>query len=286
MGDNGGMATANTELGAFLRARRDRLAPSDAGVPTYGRRRVPGLRREELAQLAGVSADYLVRLEQGRDIHPSAAVLDALANALSLDADERAHLHALGRATQPGRPSRRRTTTQRVRPEVRWLLADTLDRSPALVLGRRMEVLAHNPMAGALMGDLAGQNFLRLLFLDDAGPALYPDWDDVAADSVGFLRLMAAGRHDAELCELVGELSLRSPAFARLWADHHVRDKTTGTKRFDHPLVGELALQYETLRLSDSEQWLVVYTAQAGSAARTALDLLGAISAPQLPVTG
>jgi transcriptional regulator with XRE-family HTH domain len=281
----GAMGTANTQLGAFLRTRRDRLAPQDAGIPAYGRRRVPGLRREELAQLAGVSADYLVRLEQGRDIHPSAAVLDALAGALALDADERAHLHALGHATQPGRPRRRRAAAQRVRPEVARLLGDALDRSPAFVLGRRMDVLAHNPIAGALMGDLTGQNMLRVLFLEDEGPALYPEWDRVAADAVGFLRLIAAGDgHDAELCELVGELSLRSPAFARLWADHHVRDKTSGTKRFQHPLVGELALDYETLRLSEPEQWLVVYTAAAGSAARTALDLLGAMSAPQLPV--
>lgn len=277
------MGTPHTELGEFLRTRRDRLRPEDIGLGTYGRRRVPGLRREELAQLAGVSADYLVRLEQGRDIHPSAAVLEALANALELNEDERAHLHVLAGATRRGRPDRRRPP-QRVRPGARRLL-DVLSDSPALILGRRMEILDQNPLAVALLGDLTGVSMLRLLFLDDAGRALYPDWERVAAESVGFLRVQAAGDgHDGDLCELVGELSLRSEAFARLWASHHVRGKTIGTKRFAHPQVGELVLDYETLALPDPDQWLIVYTAQPGSPARTALDLLGAMSAPELPV--
>jgi transcriptional regulator with XRE-family HTH domain len=280
------MGTPNAELGEFLRTRRDRLAPDDIGLVTYGRRRVPGLRREELAQLAGVSADYLVRLEQGRDIHPSEAVLEALAGALELNDDERAHLRVLALATRRGRRGRPdpRRPPQRVRPGARRLL-DALPDSPALILGRRMEILDQNPLAVALLGDLAGVNMLRLLFLDEAGRALYPDWERTASESVGFLRMQAAADgHDADLCELVGELSLRSDAFARLWAGHHVRGKTTGTKRFSHPLVGELSLDYETLNLPDPDQWLVVYTAQPGSPARTALDLLSTLNAPELPV--
>lgn len=275
------MGTPLSELGHFLRTRRDRLRPEDVGLSSYGRRRVPGLRREELAQLAGVSVDYYVRLEQGRDVRPSEAVLDALARALGLDEAERAHLHALGRAAGSRRPLRR-PAPQRVRPGVRRLL-ETLDDVPAFVLGRHMDVLAHNALAGALLGHRAGSNTLRLIFLDEGARELFPDWEQVAAEAVGWLRLTSGELgDDADLCELVGELSLRSEDFRRLWAAHPVRRKTFGRKRMAHPLVGELTLEYETLALPDPGQHLVVYT-PADRPARTALELLSAVAAPDEP---
>jgi len=276
------MGTPLSDLGHFLRTRRDRLRPEDVGLAAYGRRRVPGLRREELAQLAGVSVDYYVRLEQGRDVRPSEAVLDALARALGLDEAERAHLHALGRAAGSRRP-RRRPAPQRVRRGVLRLL-ETLGDVPAFVLGRHMRVLAHNALAGALLGHRAGANQLRLIFLDEGARDLFPDWEEVAAEAVGWLRLTSGELgDDADLCELVGELSLRSEDFRRLWAAHPVRRKTFGRKRMVHPLVGELTLDYETLVLPDPEQHLVVYSA-ADRPTRTALDLLSAVAAPGEPI--
>src|SRR3954447_3494742 len=190
------------ELGDFLRTRRARLQPQDVGLPDHGRRRVPGLRREELAQLAGVSVDYYVRLEQGRDIHPSDQVLDAIANALRLNEDERTHLNALVRP----RPRARRRRPERVRPTLQRLL-DRID-VPAMIIGRRMDVLAFNPLAGALTAGFRERNMLRHVFLDESARDLYPEWDAVAAETVGFLRLAAgADPDDAQLIELVGELS-------------------------------------------------------------------------------
>jgi len=171
------------DLSDFLRSRRARLRPEDVGLPDYGRRRVPGLRREELAQLAGVSVDYYVRLEQGRDIHPSDSVLDAIAGALRLSDDERAHLFALVR---PRRRPRRRVP-QRVRPGVQRLLDSA--GVPAFVLGRRMDVLAANALANALIPGT--HNMLRHVFLDEASRLLYPEWDAIAAETVAYLRLIA-----------------------------------------------------------------------------------------------
>jgi transcriptional regulator with XRE-family HTH domain len=259
------------ELSDFLRSRRARLRPEDVGLPDYGRRRVPGLRREELAQLAGVSVDYYVRLEQGRDIHPSDSVLNAIAGALRLDEDERAHLFALVR---PRRRPRRRAP-QRVRPGVRRLLESA--GVPAFVLGRRMDVLALNPLAEALIPATRG-NMLRHVFLDEGSRLLYPDWDAIAAETVAYLRLIAGDDpDDPELIELVGELSLRSEPFRRLWGRHDVRSKSFGVKRFDHPQVGPLELQYECLQLPDAGQLLVMYTAAPGSASETALTLLATL---------
>jgi transcriptional regulator with XRE-family HTH domain len=254
------------ELGDFLRSRRARLQPQDVGLPDYGRRRVPGLRREELAQLAGVSVDYYVRLEQGRDIQPSDSVLDAIATALRLDDAERAHLFDLVR---PRKRARRRAS-ERLRPPIR----DLVDRMafPAVVTGRRMDVLAANPIARALLLGLREPNMARLAFLDEGARVLYVDWDEIAADTVAFLRL-TVDPDDAGFVELIGELSLHSPEFRTLWAKHDVKAKTFGVKRYDHPLVGRLDLHWESLKLADAGQVLVTYT-PAEPASETALELL------------
>jgi transcriptional regulator with XRE-family HTH domain len=269
-----------TELGAFLRSRRARLRPEDVGLPDFGRRRVPGLRREELAQLAGVSADYYVRLEQGRDIHPSEGVLDAIARALRLDDAERVHLHRL---VKPRRRIRHAAPAQRVRPGVQRLL-DAMERVPAFVLGRRMDVLAWNRMAAALLCDFAElprerRNMLRHVFLDPVSQELYPDWDVVANETVAYLRLATGvDPDDPEMAALIGELTLNSEVFAQLWTRHDVLEKTHGSKRIAHPLVGEMTLEYETLTLPDPGQVLATYTAEPGSSSAAALDLLGSLA--------
>ncbi|RKE20015.1 helix-turn-helix transcriptional regulator [Streptomyces sp. TLI_171] len=256
-----------SELGEFLRLRRGRVQPSDVGLPEHGRRRrVPGLRREEVAQLAGVSVDYYVRLEQGRGDGVSAEVLDAVARVLRLDATERRHLHDLAR---PPRGAPRRTPTQ-VRPGLRLVL-DALD-SPAFVLGRCMDVLAWNALGDAVVGfsalPPAGRNTARHAFLTEAGRSLYPEYERVAAETAAFLRLDAA-RHpdDPELAALVAELTAGSPLFAELWARHGVQEKSHGRKLLRHPLVGDLDLGYETLAPpGEPGLHLVVYTAEPGSA--------------------
>jgi transcriptional regulator with XRE-family HTH domain len=273
----------DTRLGEFLQARRALLSPEAAGVQSYGRRRVPGLRREELAQLAGVSVDYYVRLEQGRAHHPSAEVLDALARALQLEEVERSHLHDLA---GPAPARRRRVAPERIRPGVQRLL-DQFDSVPVFVLGRSMDLLAWNRLAAALIGDpgrlpAEQRNMARMTFLDPACRAHYPDWERVARETVGYLR-HCAGRHpeDPELAALVGELSLKSEQFARWWAGHLVREKTHGTKRMLHPVVGELTLNYETLMVAgEADQALIAYTAEPGSESETALRLLASWAAP------
>ena len=268
-----------TELSEFLLTRRARLQPQDVGIDAEvtGPRRVPGLRREELAQLAGVSVDYYMRLEQGRNVNASDQVLDALARALSLDETERAHLIDLARPAAP-----RASPTipkQRVRPGTRLLL-DGLT-SPGFVLGPRLEMLATNHMARALLCDFDARpprdrNHARWVFLDPATRSLYADWDRVARDNVAVLRL-AAGRYpdDPELAALIGELTVKSPEFARWWAVHDVLQRSHGTKRFCHPVVGELTISYEALTLPDDpEQTLFIYSTQPDSPSRQALDLL------------
>ena len=268
-----------TELAEFLRSRRARISPDAAGVaPYHGRRRVDGLRREEVAQLAGVSVDYYVRLEQGRTANVSEAVLDAVARALSLDAQERAHLRRL---TRPARRPQRPAPRQRVRPQVRHLL-DAMTDAAAYVVGRRTDVLAWNRLGVALIADFdtlpeRQRNFARLMFGDEtAAQTLFLDRPAKARDLVAFLHI-DAGRHpdDPALAELVGELSLHSELFRRLWADHPVRDKGHATATLRHPLVGTVELAYEALRLPDDpEQLLVTYSAPPNSDAATALRLL------------
>ncbi|GAB7182277.1 helix-turn-helix transcriptional regulator [Kitasatospora sp. Ki12] len=287
-------------LGDFLRSRRARILPEEVGLPSHGRRRVQGLRREEVAQLAGVSVDYYVRLEQGRGGSASDAVLDAVARVLRLDAVEAAHLRSLvrpSRAPAAGTTGRGRAR-QQVRPGTRLLL-DLMTGVPAFVLGRRMDVLAWNALGDAVNGfstrtgggSAAGggaggpdgpPNQARHAFLDPAARDHYRQWDAVAAETVSYLR-RDAGLHpeDPALSTLVGELSVRSEEFRRLWADHCVREKTHGVKLVRHPLVGDLDFGYETLGVNGSpDQLLVVYTAPVGSPTAQKLALLASWTAP------
>ncbi|MEV8568109.1 helix-turn-helix transcriptional regulator [Streptomyces sp. NPDC051322] len=268
------------ELGDFLRSRRARIQPEEVGLPAHGRRRVPGLRREEVAQLAGVSVDYYIRLEQGRGTSVSDAVLEAVGRVLRLDGTEQQYLREVAR---PRRTSP--VVRQRVRPGLQLLL-DTIERAPAFVLGRRMDVLGWNALADAVNGfgrmTPQNRNMPRQVFLTPEARELYPEWDAVAAETVAHLRL-DAGRHpdDKQLAALVGELSLKSDDFRRLWADHLVKEKTYGVKRIAHPVVGELSLPYETLALpGDPDQLLVAYTPQPGSATAERLALLGSWTTP------
>lgn len=272
------------ELGEFLRSRRDRISPAEAGVDSYGRRRVPGLRREELAQLAGVSVTYLTRLEQGQSQNASTAIIDALARALQLDADERAHLYSLAHP-RPGRCATVVPAPESISSGSEQLL-HAMDDVPAVLLGRFNDVLAWN-RAGHLL--LAGHldetaprriedrpNQMELLFLDPHTRDLYVDWSEEAALAVASLRYVAAQfADDRRLAQLVGGLSVRSPEFARLWAGHEVRLCTSGTKRLRHPEVGDLELSYEVLHLPEGNgQRLLTHTVRPGSASAAALRLL------------
>ncbi|MFE7137044.1 helix-turn-helix domain-containing protein [Streptomyces sp. NPDC057644] len=268
------------ELSEFLRTRRAKLQPQDVGLPDFGRhRRVPGLRREELAQLAGVSVAYYTRLEQGNGRNVSAEVLDAIARALRLTDAEHAHLTHLARPARH-KKKRRPARVQRVRTGLLYLL-DSMDGIPAYVTGARSDVLAWNPMAAAVFGDwgalpAAERNWARLVFLSPAYRDLFVNWDSKASDMVSYLRLYA-GCHpdDPELSALVGELSVKSDEFRRLWATHNVKEKGHGVKLIRHPLAGGLTLSYETLNLpDDEEQHLVTYHAEPGSDSAQALRLL------------
>jgi transcriptional regulator with XRE-family HTH domain len=253
------------------------------GLASHGRRRVPGLRREEVAQLAGVSVDYYIRLEQGRGTSVSDAVLDAIARVLRLDETEQAYLRTVARPRrQRGRQQHgeQRSAAPRVRPGVQILL-DGMERSPAFVLGPRMEVVAWNALGDAVNGFSrlapAERNIPRQVFLDPAGRDVYPEWHAVAAQTVAHLRVNA-GRYadDPELCALVGELSLKSEDFRRLWADHEVRECAYGVKKVRHPVAGLLTLPYETLTIPAApEQTIVVYTPEPGSETAERLALLG-----------
>jgi transcriptional regulator with XRE-family HTH domain len=274
----------NTELREFLRSRRAKITPEEAGLaPHPGTRRVPGLRREEVAQLSGVSVDYYIRLERGRHAHVSEAVLNAIARALRLNDLERAHLFRIAR---PSRARPRPLPPQRVRPGLQLLL-DTLADVPVLVLGRRLDVLAGNHLARALYTDFDAlparhRNMARLIFLDEQVRALHTDWEEGARGVVASLRLYA-GRHphDPSLAELVGELSLRDPDFRRWWADHDVFQRTHGTKHYHHPLVGDLVLGYESFTATDDpDQTLGIYTAEPGSSSEERLKLLASWSSP------
>ncbi|MFE9534619.1 helix-turn-helix transcriptional regulator [Streptomyces sp. NPDC006691] len=273
------------QLSEFLRARRAQVRPSDVGLPELpGRRRVSGLRREELSQLAGVSVSYYTRLEQGQSVNASDGVLNALATALRLDEHERAHLREL--ASQPRRPLRR-PPAESADHLTRDLLR-SVGGTPALILGRRSDVLAWNPPAhGLLAGHLSPTaperpedrpNLSRMLFLDPHTRELYVDWERKARAVVGSLR-QVAGRHpdDALLASLIGELSMTAPDFAELWGDHRVRPCEADRYRLRHPLVGELTITQQILLPARSpDQSLVVVTTEEDSGSQDALTLLRA----------
>ncbi|HXR43510.1 MAG TPA: helix-turn-helix transcriptional regulator [Pseudolysinimonas sp.] len=274
------MAELNRELADFLRRARGAVDPARAGLPADGRiRRVPGLRREEVALLAGVSTDYYTRLEQGRRIVPSVGVLDAIARALDLDAAGRTHLaHLVG----PGPVIRSRSvpTVQRVRPGLHQFL-ESLDGTPAMILGRRAEVLAINRLARALLTDFERmppreRNYARWMFLTDQARERFADWEVQARSVVESLRLDVGSHPDDPVTDaLIAELRDAVPEFRQWWDEHRVYQRTFGTKRFRHPMVGDLTLDYETLTLpADPDQALYVYTAAAGTASRQSLELL------------
>lgn len=271
-----------SELGNFLKARRAELTPRQMGLPETGTvRRVPGLRREEVAQLATISTDYYTRLEQGR-IPASGPVLDALARALQLDEDQYGCLSELG-GKDAHRPRRR--ARQIVRPPLQRLL-DDLRFTPALVLGRRMDILAWNPLAASVVTDFARipqkkRNYVRLVFTDSAVRSLYADWEAVAHTCVAQLRREAAtDPDDPELTALVGELSVHDAQFRRWWAAHHVASRLLGTKTLRHPVVGDLELEWETMTCAnDSDQQLITATAEPGTPTHDRLRILSSWSA-------
>jgi transcriptional regulator with XRE-family HTH domain len=282
--------TKMNELGTFLKARRAELVPRDLGITeSGGPRRVPGLRREEVAQLAAISTDYYTRVEQGR-IRVSAAVLSSLADVLGLDDDQRTYLFSLA-----GKPSSRapRQVNQRVQPQLQRLL-DDLSTTPAIVLGRRMDILGWNRLAAAMITDFAQipqrqRNYVRIMFTFPAMRTLYADWEKVARTAVAQLRMEAAKySDDTRLAALVGELSVQDPAFREWWAARNVASLSTGTKTMNHPTVGELILDRDTLtEANDAEQQLVIWTAPPNSSTHEALRFLASWTEQQTdrPVT-
>ncbi|MFI7604353.1 helix-turn-helix transcriptional regulator [Micromonospora sp. NPDC049366] len=274
-----------TDLGVFLRKCRADMTPEAAGLLDHAGhtgRRVRGLRREEVALLAGVSVDYYTRLEQGRHTSPSEAVLDALGRVFQLDAAARAHLVDLAR---PARRSSAQVTTQRVRPALQQMIASMVDH-PAFIVGRRTDVLASNTLARALLTDWTRlpprhRNYTRWVFLDPAARDAFVNWSTVAAEVVGTLRLYA-GRFpdDPWLNELVGELTIKSPEFRTWWNGHRVHERTHGTKHMRHPAVGEITIRYEGLALpGDPDQTLFIYTTDPGSPSHDNLRLLASWAA-------
>jgi transcriptional regulator with XRE-family HTH domain len=279
------------EVREFLVSRRAKLGPEQAGVPVHGtRRRVPGLRREEVAQLAGLSTDYYTRLEKGNLRSASEGVLDAISRALQLDEAERAHLHDLARTARDGaRPVRRRTPVKQVRASLQHLL-DAMTGAAATVVNGRLDVLASNALARGLQTDVFDtggqpQNLARYCFLDPRSHDFYDSWTAVADATAAMLRT-EAGRdpHDRALTELVGELATRSEEFRTRWARHDVRLHQQGTKRFHHALVGDITLHYNTVPLpADAGLSLTAYTAEPGSPSADKLRLLASWAAS--PVT-
>lgn len=268
------------EIRAFLTSRRARITPEQAGLRAHGgRRRVSGLRREEVALLAGISVEYYIQLERGTVRGVSDDVLEAIARSLQLDEVERAHLFDLVHAAKQ-RPARRRPTPEQVRPSVQQVL-DTITDAAAFVRNGRLDILSANRLGYALYSEAFVDptrpvNLARFVFLDPRSRGFYVDWDGIADAAVGSLRA-EAGRdpYDRELTDLVGELSMRSDEFRVRWAAHDVRQYGTGTQRFHHPLAGDLTLSYEALAVvSDIGQTLIAYAAEPDSPSQRALRLL------------
>jgi transcriptional regulator with XRE-family HTH domain len=274
------------EIQEFLTSRRAAVTPEQAGVPSYGARRVPGLRREEVAVLAGVSAPYYTRLERGDLSGVSEGVLEALAGALKLDDAERAHLFDLARAARPtGAPKRRRSPRSRIRPELQWTL-DAITGAAAYVGNDRLDILATNQLARALFSELYAAptrpaNFARFCFLDPRAETFYPDWHAAARTTAEILRA-AAGRDpcDRGLSDLVGQLATQSQEFRTHWAAHNVRRHASAAKLFNHPVVGELSLSFNRMDMAaDHGLTLFTYAAEPGSRSEEALNLLGSWAA-------
>lgn len=265
----------------FLASRRDRITPDQAGLPAYGgNRRVPGLRREEVAMLAGVSVDYYTRLERGDVSGASDSVLDSLARALQLDDAETAHLFDLARTARASATSRKpRKGAEAIRPSIQRVL-DAITDAPALVRNNYFDYLGANPLGRALYRPIFDEphpNSALFAFLDPAAPDFYVDWEKTTQELVATLR-GEAGRnpYDKRLTDLVGELSTRSERFRTLWAAHNVRYHRSGVKRLHHPVVGDLELTYEAFELpADPGLTLSTYTAEPGSASADALRVLG-----------
>ncbi|GAB3920664.1 transcriptional regulator [Microlunatus endophyticus] len=271
----------------FLSGRRARVTPEQAGLPAYGgHRRVKGLRREEVAMLAGVSVDYYVRLERGNLSGASDSVLESLARALQLDDVEREYLYDLARQS-PAPGPRSRTASPKLRPVVQQVL-DAITDAPAWVRNSRHDFLATNRLARALHAPMLEHqphpaNSARFVFLDPAAPGFYREWERVAEDTAGFLRQEAAhAPYDRSLQELIGELSTQSEVFRRNWAQHNVRTHRAGTKKLHHPVVGDLDLNFESAELTSQPGLiLVIYTAAPGSSSADALNLLASLAATE-----
>jgi transcriptional regulator with XRE-family HTH domain len=276
------------QLGEFLRARRARLSPADVGLPSgLGPRRTPGLRREELAAVAGVSIDYYIRLEQGKETNPSGPILDGLARALQLNVEEQSHLYALANRAA-GRSARSSSGSSLVRPGIRQLL-ETVRPYPAYVLSRTSDILAVNPEGLALFHGIAEwpaerRNTIRYAYLHPAARELFADWDKVAAQSAAHLRTLEADYPgDPALRALIAELRAGSPEFARLWQQHEVRHRRGERKPFRHPRVGEFTLTTEILYLEDGQR-MTIYQARPGTRDHDAMTLLSMVAdAPDLP---
>jgi transcriptional regulator with XRE-family HTH domain len=275
-----------TEVREFLATRRAKITPDQAGVPLYGqRRRVPGLRREEVAQLAGVSTDYYTRLEKGNLSGASDSVLDAIGRALQLDDAECAHLFDLARAARGRALEPRRRPQAQVRPSIQRIL-DSMTTTPAFVRNGRLDVLATNALGRALYAPVFDDstppvNLARFAFLDPRAVDFYPGWEEAASSAVALLRT-EAGRdpYDRTLTDLVGELATRSDAFRVRWARHDVRLHRLGVKRFHHPIVGDLSLTFDAMELpADPGLTLTAYSAEPGSSSEEKLHLLASWSA-------
>jgi len=273
--------STSEEIREFLTSRRARITPEQAGLPAYGgRRRVSGLRREEVALLAGISVEYYTRLERGNARGVSESVLEGIARALQLDEAERAHLIDLVRIANTTRPTRRRPSQERVRPSVQRIL-DSMTGTPAFVQNGRLDILYANQLGSALLSEIFRDpirpaNAARFFFLDPRATEFYVDWENIANDVVALLRA-EAGRdpYDRALSDLSGELSTRSEEFRVRWAAHDVRFHRTGVKRFHHPVVGDLTLTYEALELpADPGLTIFAYTAEPNSPSHDALNLL------------
>jgi transcriptional regulator with XRE-family HTH domain len=276
-----------SEIRDFLTSRRARITPEDVGLTTYGPRRVPGLRREEVATLAGVSVDYYNRMERGNLSGTSESVLDALARALQLDEAERAHLVDLAHASRPSARPRRRQAKQNIRPSVQWML-DSMTGSAAIAENGRLDALATNRLGRAFYSHLfdgSGRavNFARFIFLDPWAKEFFADWERAVRDCVALLR-SEAGRNpfDRDLSDLVGELSTRSEEFRRHWATHNVRLHNKGEKRFSHPVVGDLELSYNRIEVpADPGLSIVAYTPEPGSRSAESFSLLASLAATE-----